>query len=44
MTPTVISVKFVFEKTEDKQKEAGFGQLKKEMIILGYVAFPSLRC
>ena len=29
VTPTVFSVKFVFEKNENKQKEAGVGPFKK---------------
>ena len=29
LTPTVFSVKFVFEKNENKQKEAGVGPFKK---------------
>ena len=30
LTPTVFSVKFVFEKNENKQKEGGVGPFKKQ--------------
>ena len=38
LKPTVLSVKFVFEKNEKKQKEAGVGPLFQKVVKMVFTA------